>query len=104
MIKNANFSVKTTHDLITYISLNNQFTDVLNDKICFSVRFCDNSLLELKIRFQVFSFAGKKIQRFSSELEQLEIVNAFKREIKKWKPVNCPCRLCRPYIQNVGFL
>ena len=28
----------------------------------------------------------------------------FKREIKKWKPGNCPCRLCRPYIQNVGFL
>ena len=31
-----------------------------------------------------------------SELKQLETVNAFKREIKKWKPVNCPFRLCRP--------
>ena len=38
----------------------------------------------------------------SSEMKQSETVNAFKREIK-WKPVNCPCRLCRPYIENVGF-
>ena len=30
-----------------------------------------------------------------SELKQLETVNAFKREIKKWKTVSCPCRLCR---------
>ena len=50
------------------------------------------------------SFLGPKIWDIEpKELKQLEIVNAFKREIKKWKPVNCPCRLCRPYIQNVGF-
>ena len=38
-----------------------------------------------------------------SELKQLKTINAFKKEIKKWKPLNCPCRLSRPYIQNVGF-
>ena len=38
-----------------------------------------------------------------NELKQLETVHAFKREIKKWTPVNCPCRLWS-YIQNVGFL
>ena len=50
------------------------------------------------------SFLGPKILDIvPSELKQLETVNALKREIKKWKPVNCPCGLCRPYIQNVGF-
>ena len=50
------------------------------------------------------SFLGPKIWDIvPRELKQLEIVNVFKREIKKWKPVDCPCRLCRPYIQNVGF-
>ena len=45
------------------------------------------------------SFLGPKIWDIvPSELKQLETVNAFKREIKKWKPENCPCRLCRPYI------
>ena len=49
------------------ISLNSQFTVVLNDIKCFSVRFCDNSLLVLKMFFQVFSFANKKAQWFSSD-------------------------------------
>ena len=40
---------------------------VLNSMICFSVRFCDNSLLVLKMRFQVFSFASKNVQGFSSD-------------------------------------
>ena len=50
-----------------HISLNSQFTVVLNGIICFSVRFCDNSLLVLKMRFQVFSFVSKKVQGFSSD-------------------------------------
>ena len=50
-----------------HVSLNSQFNVVFNDIICFSVRFCDNSLIILKMRFQVFSLASKKVQRFSSD-------------------------------------
>ena len=50
-----------------HISLNSQFNVVLNSIICFSVRFCNNSLLMLKMRFQVFSFASKKVQGFSND-------------------------------------
>ena len=28
----------------------------------------------------------------------------FKAKIKMWKPVGCTCKLCRPYIHNLGFL
>ena len=28
----------------------------------------------------------------------------FKEQIKKWKPVNCPCRLCKEYIQGIGYV
>ena len=44
-----------------------QFIVILDSVICFSVRFRDNSLLVLKMRFQVFSFAKKKVQVFSSD-------------------------------------
>ena len=27
-------------------------------------------------------------------LKQLDDINSFKTEIKKWKPIDCPCRLC----------
>ena len=29
--------------------------------------------------------------------------SVFKNRIKKWKPENCPCRLCKTYISIVGF-
>ena len=35
------------------------------------------------------------------EVESLEI---FKREIKKWSCDDCPCRLCKPCLQNIIFL
>jgi len=28
----------------------------------------------------------------------------FKRNIKKWKPEKCPCKLCKVYIHNLGFV
>ena len=31
-------------------------------------------------------------------------INHFKSQIKKWKPSNCSCRLCKIYVQNVGFI
>ena len=54
-----------------HISLNSQFNVVLNDIICFSVRFCDNSPLVLKMRFHLFSFASKKVQGFSGDRKML---------------------------------
>ena len=44
-----------------------KITVVLNGIICFSVRFCDSLLFMLKIRFEVFSFANRKVQGFSSD-------------------------------------
>ena len=39
------------------------------------------------------------------KLKQLvDIIDAFKKEIKKWKPENCPCRLCKTYIPHVCFI
>ena len=42
-----------------HISLNSQFIVVLDGIIFFSVRFCDNSLLVVKMRFQVFFFLSQ---------------------------------------------
>ena len=50
-----------------HIALNIQCAFVLDGIICFSVRFCDNLLLVLRTRFQVFSLASKKVQGFPSD-------------------------------------
>ena len=41
------------------------------------------------------------------QLESLKEKNSlsqFKRNIKQWICLDCPCRLCKVYIQNLGFL
>ena len=37
-------------------------------------------------------------------LKNVNSIEAFKMQIKKWKPENCPCQLCKVYVQNVGFV
>ena len=54
--------------------------------------------------FLVYKFVVITTERLNLRLSVTSLLFFLKREIKKWKPVNCPCRLCRPYIQNVGFL
>ena len=36
------------------------------------------------------------------ELKELTRVVALKRGIKEWKPKNCPCKLCKKYVPNLG--
>lgn len=38
------------------------------------------------------------------EMKRLITFDAFKRKVKKWKPENCSCRPCKPYIQSLGFV
>ena len=37
------------------------------------------------------------------EYKSLNSLDKFKKEIKKWKPRECPCRLCKNYVCGVGY-
>ena len=37
-------------------------------------------------------------------LKEMNSFSQFKRNIKHWICRDCPCRLCKVYIQNLGFL
>ena len=51
------------------------------------------------------SYLGPQIwDMIPLEMKNLITISAFKREVKNWKLENCPCRLCKPYIHNVGFI
>ena len=51
------------------------------------------------------SFLGPKIWNvLPNRLKNANSIEAFKMQIKKWKPEKCPCRLCKVYVQNVGFV
>ena len=51
------------------------------------------------------SYLGHKIwELFPPMIRQIDTFSVFKNAIKKWKPTNCPCRICKTYIPGVGFL
>ena len=39
-----------------------------------------------------------------SEIRKSSPYQIFRSEIKRWRPTNCPCRLCKNYIGNFGFI
>ena len=38
------------------------------------------------------------------ELRKASFYLIFRSEIKRWRPTKCPCRLCKNYIGNLGFI
>ena len=40
----------------------------------------------------------------SEHMRQLNSIDQFKRNVRQWVCNTCPYRLCKIYLQNVGFL
>ena len=36
-----------------------------------------------------------------TELKKIVSPILFKKKIREWAPKNCPCRLCKTYVQNI---
>ena len=69
-----------------------QFYNIQNPR---TTRFGLQSLSNLGQ--QIWAILPDSIRNFKSLIE-------FKSSIKKWIPVNCPCRLCRTFIPSLGFI
>ena len=57
-------------------------------------------------------FGEKSLRYFSSivwrmipsEIKEAFSLKKFKEKIRKWRPEDCPCRLCQEFIPGVGFV
>ena len=50
------------------------------------------------------SFLGSKIwDLLPDNYKNIDYIHTFKNKIKIWKHENCPCRLCKVYINNMGM-
>ena len=38
------------------------------------------------------------------EIKDIDTLEGFKIGIKKWVPKSCPCKLCKTYVQGLGFV
>ena len=51
------------------------------------------------------SYIGPKLwNSIPSHMKETDSINEFKYVIKTWKPDFCSCRLCKVYLQNIGYL
>ena len=83
------------------------------------LKFCDNTTHNVR-NDQVLERRRNRTTNFGAEststlgpkiwalvpenLRQSTSLNSFKQGIEQWNPGNCPCRLCKIYVQNVGFI
>ena len=51
------------------------------------------------------SYFGPKVWRMlPGDIQTSSTLDIFRSKIDKWKVTNCPCRLCKEYITNLGFI
>ena len=51
------------------------------------------------------SYLGPKIwEQIPFEIKNINSLVGFKKEIRKWKPANCVCRICKVFIPNFDAL
>ena len=51
------------------------------------------------------SFLGQTIwEILPYDYKDIGSLNALKNKVNKWKLENCPCRFCKIYINNIGFV
>ena len=75
----------------------------------YNLRWCNDfripSICTVYHGNESISFLGPKIWNIlPDEIKQQTSLNSFKKSVKKWKPKDCPCRLCKVYVNGVGFL
>ena len=52
----------------------------------------------------ISSLAPKIWEVIPSDIRSAKSLGIFKEKIKFWKTDKCPCRLCKTYIGNMGFI
>ena len=70
----------------------------------------NNEFLIRRVRTEQYgheslSFLGPKIwDLIPQDTKNSRSLTEFKNKIKSWKPQNCPCKLCRTFIPQLGYI
>ena len=79
----------------------------INNEHCISIsnQNISNSETEKFVGINSISFLAPKIwNAIPTEIRGSSSLHIFKKHINKWIPEACPCKLCKTYISNLGFI
>ena len=86
---------------------------IVNDIFCFTEtnyllrrdKFKTKTPRTVLYGIETASYIGPKLwDALPADYKNVNSLDEFKMKIKNWVPKNCPCRLCKTYIQHVGYL
>ena len=67
--------------------------------------FISNNIKTVNYGSEAVSYLAPKIWRqIPEDIKNTNCLNLFKRKIRLWIPCACPCKLCKPYIPNLGYI
>ena len=87
MNKDFNFQEKESYNLRSGIHLASRNTD--------TARFGTGT---------IYSLRSKLWKLIPDKIKHAPILSVFKAEIKSWTINNCPCRLCKIFVKDLGFV
>ena len=67
--------------------------------------FMTRNVRTVRYGTETLAHLGPKVwSMVPSEMKKATSLNSFKLQIKQWKPVKCPCKLCLRYISGLGYI
>ena len=66
--------------------------------------FNRENIKSVRYGIQSVRHLGPKIRNIVENTRESNSLNKFKSLVKFWKPDTCPCRLCKNYIAQMGFI
>ena len=76
-----------------------------NIKYCSKNKFITRNVRTVKYGTETLAHLGPKIWALIPDnIKEEKSVNAFKTKIKNWQPTACPCKLCKTYVNGVGYI
>ena len=97
-----------------YKALNNLSSSLMTEifkfrHTCYNLRagnkLNSNNIKTVNYGTESISYLAPKIwEQVPNEIKESTSLDIFKRKIKVWIPDTCPCRICKVYVPNLGFL
>ena len=67
--------------------------------------FVSKSAKTVHFGTETISYLAPKIwELIPEDIKNCKTLNSFKQQIQIWIPSECPCRLCKTYVENLGFI
>ena len=63
------------------------------------------NIITNKFGFETISTIGAVLWRnLPNNIKNSDSLNVFKHTTRQWTPDNCPCKICRNFIENLGYI